>query len=61
MAAQKTTGTIWLAVGIIILILSLVADSIGLGEGQGFGNKQIAGTIAGAIVFVVGLILIRKK
>ncbi len=61
MAEKKITGIIWLVVGIIILVLSLVADSVGLGKNPGFGYKQVAGTIAGAIVFVVGLVMIQKN
>ncbi len=61
MAEKKKTGIILLVVGIIILVLSLGADSVGLGEGTRFGYKQVAGTIAGAIVLVVGLVLNSKK
>jgi hypothetical protein len=61
MAEKKTTSVIVLLVGLVILVLSLVADYIGLGEGTGFGNKQIVGTIVGAGIFVVGLVMMQKK
>jgi hypothetical protein len=46
-----------LAVGIIVLIISLGADPIGIGSHVGFGYLQIAGTVAGVIGIVVGLVL----
>ncbi len=52
---------ILILVGLIILVLSLVADLIGLGEGQGFGKSQIAGVIVGAVMFVFGLYLMHKR
>lgn len=48
-------------IGIVILLLSLIADLIGLGEGQGFGSSQIAGTIVGAVIFTVGLYMMHKN
>ncbi len=56
MAEHKKAGNILLVVGIIIFTLSPLADFLGFGE-PGFGYKQTMGTIAGAIIFVVGLIL----
>ena len=57
----KTAGTVLLVVGIVVLLLSLLADSIGIGGNPIFGRNQIAGTIAGAIVTVVGLVLTLRK
>jgi hypothetical protein len=58
----KTAGIVLLVVGIVVLLLSLLADSIGIGVNPIFGRNQIIGTIAGAIVAVVGLVLtLRKK
>jgi hypothetical protein len=61
MGGKKTTGIVLLVVGIIVLLLSLVADPIGIGGSPGFGYYQIGGTIVGAIVTVVGLVLTLKK
>jgi len=38
----------------------LAADSIGIGL-PGFGLKQIAGSIAGVIIAVVGFVLYSRK
>jgi hypothetical protein len=59
MGGKKTAGIVLLVVGIIVLLLSLLAAPIGIG-GPTFGPYQIGGTIAGAVVTVVGLILTLK-
>ena len=61
MGSKKTAGIVLLAVGIVVLLLSLVADAIGIGGSPGFGRDQILGTIAGAVVTVVGLVMTLKK
>jgi hypothetical protein len=57
----KTAGIVLLVVGIVVLLLSLLADAIGVGGNPIFGRNQIIGTIAGAIVTVVGLVLTLRK
>jgi len=61
MEGKKTAGIVLIVVGIIVLLLSLGADPVGIGGSPGFGSYQIAGTIVGAIVTVVGLVLTLKK
>ncbi|MBW8003239.1 MAG: hypothetical protein FVQ80_14670 [Planctomycetes bacterium] len=61
MEKKKIFGIILLVGGIIILILSLSADLIGIGRGPDFGFQQIAGTIVGSIIAVIGFFLILKK
>jgi hypothetical protein len=61
MDVKKTGRIVLLAVGIVVLILSLIADVIGIGSHPGFGIRQTLGTIVGAIVAVVGLVLILRK
>lgn len=59
---KKTAGIVLLVVGIVILVVSLAADPLGLGGGNvAFGPRQIAGTIVGAIVAVVGVVLRLRK
>jgi len=47
----------WIAVvaGAVLFVLSALADSLGLGDGDGFGWKQTAGVVLGALVVVAGL------
>jgi len=56
---RKLVGSIVTAIGAVLLVLSALADPVGLGEGGGFGWKQTAGVIVGAVVVVVGLALSR--
>ncbi len=56
---NKTWGVLLTAVGIIILLVSLFADLIGIGF-PGFGYKQVIGTVVGAILGIIGLMLHRK-
>jgi hypothetical protein len=59
---KKTAGTILLAVGIVIVVVSLGADLLGIGGiNPVLGPQQIAGTIVGAIVAIVGLVLRLRK
>lgn len=61
MNTKKIVGIVLLVVGIVVLLLSLTADVIGIGQHIGFGYWQILGTIAGAILAVVGLVLMLRK
>ena len=51
----KTVGNVVLAVGILVVLVSLFADSIGIGGSGGFGPGQIMGLIVGPVIFFVGL------
>lgn len=61
MSTKKIIGIVLLAVGVIVLLLSLTADVIGLGGNPTFGIQQILGTIGGVIVAAVGLVLLLLK
>jgi hypothetical protein len=59
---SKTVGIVLLLLGLVIIVVSAAADPLGLGGGNVvFGPQQIIGTVAGAIVAIVGLILVLKK
>ncbi len=61
MNGKKKVGIILLVVGTVILVLSLVADLIGIGFAPGFAGIQTAGTVVGASVVVVALLMTFKK
>ena len=61
MNTKKSISILLLVVGIAALILFATADMIGIGENPSFGNVQITGVIIGAVVAIVGLILLRRK
>lgn len=48
-----------IAVGIVVLLVSLGADVVGIGTSPRsfFGYKQVAGTLAGIILALVGAFL----
>jgi hypothetical protein len=60
MPVNKTASIIMLLVGIGLLVASLLADAIGIGDDPGFGRQQTMGTIAGAIVTAAGLFFTLK-
>lgn len=61
MKGLKVVGIVLLALGVLVVLVSVLADPIGLGGSTGFGFKQIVGTVAGAIAAIVGLILVLRK
>ncbi len=60
MLGNKTASRILLVVGIGLLLASLLADIIGIGDDVGFGRQQMMGAAAGAIVAAIGLFLVLK-
>jgi len=55
--SKRTAGLLIAGAGAVVLVVALVADAIGLsGSGsEGFGTRQMIGTIAGAVVAAAGL------
>ncbi len=53
---KKTLSTAVLVIGIVILVVSLFADSFGIGN-PGFGRDQALGAVVGVAVTGVGLFL----
>ena len=54
---RRLAGGIVVALGAVLLLVSALAEPIGLGDGDGFGWKQTIGVIIGAGVMVVGFAL----
>ncbi len=61
MLDKRTASIILLIVGIGLLVLSLSADVIGIGDNEGFGPQQTMGTVAGVVITAVGLALTFKE
>lgn len=61
MANRKTMGAVLLAIGIVLTVVSLLADTIGIGGSSIFGFKQILGTVVGAVLAVAGLVVMARK
>ncbi len=47
-------------VGILIVLISVLADPLGLGRSPGFGWKQGLGVVIGVVVILGGLYLRRR-
>lgn len=48
-------------VGILIVLISALADRLGLGRSPGFGWRQGLGVLIGALVIAAGLYLRRRE
>ena len=52
--SKRTVGIVVMAAGVVLLAVALTADLLGFGGAAGFGWKQIAGTVVGALLVVSG-------
>ena len=50
-----------LLIGVGILLTSLLADVVGIGDNPGFGPQQTTGTVAGLAVIAIGVYLMKRK
>ena len=56
----RQMASIIVVIGVGLLVVSLLADIVRIGDDPGFGAQQTLGTAAGAVIAAVGLILARK-
>ena len=56
----RQMASIIVVIGVGLLVVSLLADIVRIGDDPGFGTQQTLGTAAGAVIAAVGLILARK-
>jgi len=49
-----------LVLGAGLLLVSLLADVVGIGDDVGFGPQQTMGSVAGVVVIAIGVYLIKK-
>ncbi len=59
--SPKTLGLVLIVAGIVVALLFGFADVIGIGDQNRFGSQQVAGTVIGALVFIVGLVIYLRK
>jgi hypothetical protein len=57
---QKASGAFLLVLGVVLLVLSLLADLIGVGLNPGFGYRQIIGVVLGVIAVIRGIWLLKR-
>ena len=60
MLTNKTAPILVLAIGVGLMLASLVAVVIGIGDDPGVGLQQTTVTIVGIIITAVGLYLVLK-
>jgi len=58
---KKQLGIVLLVIGVIILLVSLLADTIGIGGAARFGYRQIAGAVVGVILAIVEYVFFSRK
>ena len=47
--------TVLIIGGLVLIAVSLLADQIGLGDGDGIGFKQTSGAVAGGAALLFGI------
>lgn len=57
---EKASGTFLLILGAALLIVSLLADAIGIGANPGFGYRQIIGVVLGVIAIIRGIFVLKR-
>jgi hypothetical protein len=50
-----------IVLGVVVLVISLAADSLGIGGAPGIGWKQLTGVTVGLIVMIYGVWLASRK
>jgi len=52
--SKKTIGYLLIAVGVVVLVISLAADVIGIGSYPGLNWAQISGAVIGIFIALIG-------
>jgi hypothetical protein len=58
---KKVLTWILIIIGGVGLVLSLIADLIGIGSYPGFNYAQIIGSLLGLAIFIYGIWFLRRK
>ena len=61
MLDKLNVATVVVIIGVGLLLVSLLADVLGIGEGHGFGPRQTMGSLAGLVIIATGVYLTRKS
>lgn len=57
----RTLGIVALALGLLLFLVSLLADVLGMGPYPGFGWKQTVGAIVGGGLAAFGIFRLRSR
>jgi len=58
--SSRKSGLILSAVGLVGVLVSTMAEPLGLGRDNGFGPRQWTGTIVGALLLLAGMLMTAK-
>ena len=58
---RRQVGYVLIGLGAALVVLSTLADPIGIGEGGGFGWKQTVGVVVGAVLAAGGAWLLYSR
>ena len=58
---KVNANVVVLVLGVGLLLVSLLADVVGIGDNLGFGRQQTMGTVAGVVVIAIGAYLMKKN
>jgi hypothetical protein len=53
--SKRHLGILFIILGLLLAAISLSADLLGIGNGAGFGWKQILGTVVGVLIALGGI------
>jgi hypothetical protein len=59
--SKKMLGVVFIILGVIVLVVSLAADAVGIGNATGIGWKQILAAVIGALVALDGIFLVFRN
>jgi hypothetical protein len=57
----RPAGIVVGLIGAVVLAVSALADTLGIGEGHTFGWLQILGVILGAVILLLGLAIASQR
>ncbi len=58
---KLNAATVVVIIGAGLLLISLLADVLGIGDDPGFGSQQTMGSSAGLVILATGVYLTRKS
>ena len=61
MLDKLNAATVVVIIGAGLLLISLLADVLGIGDDPGFGSQQTMGSLAGLVILATGVYLTRKS
>ena len=56
--SQRVLSVALMLTGLVIAAIAILADTINIGTGQGFGYYQMIVLIAGIVIFLIGIAVV---